>query len=168
MRKLVLVAAVVAMMSTVASAGMAPGSFALGFTRSEAPIGIRYQLAEKIAGDVGIGFASVDKDYTAIRVHIGVPIELLAGDKASFGFRPGFSLVHTSYEDDPVLGEIDATNDMAVHAWLFVNYMLTDNLAVTAAHGIDIQLLDGGEGDDMTNFYSVGGDVFELGWYYWF
>jgi hypothetical protein len=41
-------------------------------------------------------------------------------------------------------------------------------LAVTAAHGIDIQLLDGGEGDDMTNFYSVGGDVFELGWYYWF
>jgi hypothetical protein len=163
MRKLILMAAVVAMMSTAANA-MEPGSIALGWVKNEAPIGIRYVLAEKIAADVGVGFQSFDSDFTRIYAHIGLPIELLAGDRASLAFRPGFTLRNTSFDDE----DLDSTMDFWLHLWLAVYYAATDNFGVTAAHGLDVQILDGGENDSTTDFYSVGANAFEVGWYYWF
>ncbi|MFH1680999.1 MAG: hypothetical protein ABIH26_10185 [Candidatus Eisenbacteria bacterium] len=168
MRKLILLAAVVAMMSTAANA-MEPGSIALGWVKNEAPIGIRYVLAEKIAADVGVGFFSKDMaaenaDYTNIYAHIGLPIELLAGDRASLAFRPGFTLKYTTFENE----DIDATTDFWVHAWLAVYYAATESFGVTAAHGLDIQILDGGAGDNLMDIYSIGANAFEVGWYYWF
>jgi len=166
MRKLVLLTAAVALMSATALAAEV-GSIALGWVKSEAPIGIRYQIAEKIAGDVGIGFQSFDSDITRINVHIGLPIELLAGDRASLAFRPGFTLRNTSY-DEETYNDRDSSMDFYVHAWLAVYYAVTDNFGVTAAHGIDIAVMDGGEADNTTDFYTIGADAFDVGWFYWF
>lgn len=167
MRKLVFLTAMVAMVSTTAFGAMPVGSFALGYVDSDAPIGIRYQIAEKIAGDFGVGFASFDADRTEINVHVGLPIELIAHSRCSLDFRPGFTLMRTSFDSD-TYGDIDATNDMALHGWLVVNVMVTDNFGVNAAHGVDIAITDGGAADNTTNFFSNGSDWTSIGWFFWF
>jgi hypothetical protein len=168
MRKLVLLTAMVALVSATAYAAPAPGSIALGWVKADAPIGIRYQLAEKIAGDIGIGFFSNDAvaenaGSTSFTVHAGLPIELLSGDRASLAFRPGVTVDYTTYEND----DVDAVTDFYVHVWLAVYYAVTDNFGVTAAHGLDIAIEDQGD-DNTTDIYSIAGDAFNVGWFYWF
>ena len=168
MRKFFLLTAMVALMSTTAYAAMPVGSFGLGWVDSAAPIGFRYQIAEKIAGDFGVGFASMDKDQTRINVAFGLPIELLAGDRVALDFRPGFTLNRTSYDEDAWGPDKDATNDMCLHAWLMVHVMLTDNFGVNGAHGLDVEITDGGAADNTTDIMSTSADITRLGWYYWF
>jgi len=167
MRKLILLTAIVAMMSTTAFAAMPVGSIALGWVNMDAPIGIRYQIAEKISGDVGVGFQSTDADRTIINAEIGLPIELIAHNRCSLDFRPGFALKYTSFDED-TWGDIDATTDFTIHGWLVVHYLVTDNFGINAAHGIDIDILDGGEDDSTTNYGSVAGNATSIGWYFWF
>jgi hypothetical protein len=201
MRKLVLLAAVVAMVSTAASAGHPVGSFALGWVDKDAPIGIRYQLAEKIAADVGIGFKSYASDSmyaedfeesdirgaeagrTELVVHIGLPMQLLEHDRCSLDFRPAFTLRYNSFDEDTWFTydddtekkqALDSVMDFYLHGWLAFNIMLTDNLGLNAAHGINVEVL--GEmksgsmtlADGKTNIYSGGFDATEIGLFYWF
>lgn len=173
MRKLILMAAAVAMVSTTAFAAMPVGSFALGWVDQQAPIGIRYQIAEKIAGDVGVGFASFDGGDTEIRVGVGVPIELIAHNRCSLDFRPGFLLTNTS----PDNSDFDSYMDFVVHLWLAFNVMITDNVGLNAAHGVDFMVNGEQTGsvngvnftvDSTTDMMTTAADVTSLGLFFWF
>ena len=176
MRKVVLLLAAAALMTTTAYAAMPVGSMALGWVNSNAPIGIRYQMAEKIAADVGLGVESYDTNRMEFNVHVGVPIEIMAHDRCSLDFRPAVSLYYTSYDEDGPMGNIDNSPiDFVVHGWLSVNVMLTDNFGLNASHGLNISITGDREDADgnvlsegATNFYTVGANATEIGWFYWF
>jgi len=161
MRKLILVTAIVAMMSAPVLAAMPAGSFALGFVDRDAPIGGRYQITDKIAGDAGFGFYIPDTGSKTYTVHLGLPIELLAHARCSFDFRPAITIDITS----PEVG--DSSTDFTLHGWLMANVMLTDNFGLNAGHGLNIYLVDSGN-DTVTNFGTSGKNLTEIGWFYWF
>ncbi|MBN1825354.1 MAG: hypothetical protein JW958_03740 [Candidatus Eisenbacteria bacterium] len=176
MRKVVLLLAAAALMTTTAYAAMPVGSMALGWVNSNAPIGIRYQVAEKIAADVGLGVASYDTNRMEFNVHLGLPIELMANDRCSLDFRPAVSVYYTSYDEDGPFGQVDNSPiDFVVHGWLTVNLMVTDNFGVNASHGLNIEITGDRENEagdvimeGTTDFYTVGAGVTEIGWFYWF
>ncbi|MFH1279253.1 MAG: hypothetical protein ABIK65_12845 [Candidatus Eisenbacteria bacterium] len=170
MRKLVFLTAMVAMITSTAFAAHPAGSLALGWVDWKAPIGVRYQIAEKIAGDIGFGFASYDGGNTEIRVHVGLPIELIGHDRCSLDFRPGVSVDYTSPENE----NVDSWMDLVLHGWLAFNLMITDNLGLNAAHGVDIEINGEQKAGDVvlaestTDFMTTSSDVTNLGLFFWF
>ncbi len=161
MRKIILVAAIAAMVSGAAYAGMPAGSMGFGFVDSDAPIGIRYMMSETMGFDVGVGFASYDGGNTIIRLNAGVPFTLIEHGRCWLDIRPAFSLENIS----PDVG--DSYMNFAIHGWLVANVLLTDNFGIHAASGVSVEMPDNND-DRLTNIVDRGFNATEIGWFFWF
>lgn len=161
MRKIILVAAIAAMVSGTAYAGMPAGSVGFGFVDSDAPIGIRYMVSETMGFDAGVGFASYDGGNTVINLNVGVPFTLIEHGRCWLDFRPAFSLENIS----PDVG--DSVMGFEIHGWLVANVLLTDNFGIHAASGVTIEMPEVA-GDRVTNIVDRGFDATEIGWFFWF
>ncbi|MFN8547573.1 MAG: hypothetical protein U0527_06280 [Candidatus Eisenbacteria bacterium] len=169
MRKLLLASAMVVLGATIASyasAGVTAGTMGLGFISADAPIGGRYVVNEKMALDVGIGFAkqsddsdtkNVDEGTTDFNLNVGVPILMHDAGKAMLWLRPGIGISNTSYDAEGV----DSNTDTSISGLLVVEVPLTDNFTVSAAHGLVINL-------DPTNISTAGLPWTGVGFMYYF
>ncbi len=119
----------------------------VGFTITPA-IGVRQWFTETVGFDAAIGFTSLKAvgspptttldEGTGFAFEIGMPFILKKMDKVNFIARPGFLYGRTTATDKIPTGLPDEfkTTLMSVSGELEVEYMLTDNLSLSAAHGI--------------------------------
>jgi hypothetical protein len=142
MRKTILFAAAMLALSAVSSfAGDL--KYGLGYFRPEAPVGGRVWLNDKTALDAGLGFSydKVDGAADASTGYVfdaGLPFVLASSGSAKFFLRPGFTYASAS----PAVGN-DASQ-FWVSGSFGVEYFMTDNFSVQAAHGLVYKSVDNG------------------------
>lgn len=119
----------------------------IGFTTSPA-IGLRHWLNEKTGLDLAIGFASISTESSppsanldegsGFVLDLGVPFVVKKLDKVNFIFRPGlmYGTATATDKTTATAGNEAKTTLMSFSAELEVEYMLTDNLSISAAHGV--------------------------------
>ena len=149
------------------------GKWGLGYFSSEAPVGVRYWINEKLGVDLGIGFESKDfgdETATSFWFEGGFPYVLMDTDRANFFVRPG--LVFASL-DDRVYG-----NNNLDETWTKITIKLTpgaevffgEHFSLQAAHGIMIDLTTPPDavGDSKTEFNTGAYSISEIGFHFYF
>lgn len=119
----------------------------VGFSVTPA-IGVRQWFTETVGFDAAIGFSSLTAEGsppttkldegTGFAIEIGMPFILKKMDKVNFILRPGLLYGKSTATDKIATGLPDEFEAklMSVSGELEVEYMLTDNLSLSAAHGI--------------------------------
>ena len=133
-------------------------------------IGGRHWFNPQVGVDAGLGYSQVtvdpgDSKWTGFTFDLGLPISLKKlGDNVNFILRPGFQW--GSLEDDSGVPAIKWTG-MAFSGELEVEWMVTDNLSVSAAHGISYNKVedDGSPATEVTTFRTTGGNFMNLGFH---
>ena len=166
MRKLLIASTLLVLSAGIASAAVTAGTIGLGFVNSDAPIGGRYVISEKMAVDVGIGFGKtsddkdtklIDEGTTSLNLDLGLPILMHDAGKAMLWLRPGLAIQNQSYDADGV----DSQTNTSISGLLVVEVPITDNFTVSAAHGLIIDL-------DPTTINTAGFNWTNLGFMYYF
>ncbi len=166
MRKLLIASTLLVLSAGIASAAVTAGTIGLGFVNSDAPLGGRYVINEKMAVDVGLGFGKTadnddtenfDEGSTTINLDFGLPILMHDAGKAMLWLRPGLAIGNTSSDQDGV----DSQTDTSISGLLVVEVPITDNFTVSAAHGLIIDL-------DPTTINTAGFNWTNLGFMYYF
>ena len=156
MKKVLFFTVALSLIATAAMAHDVTGRFGLGFVSTDAPVGGRYWINEKVGIDVGIGFLSEDmgeETESTFVLNGGVPFIFNAmADRVNFLIRPGIQFA--SYE---VGTAIDLTG--ALEFEVFV----TDDFSVSAAHGLAIMMDSPDEGDSTTDFGLLGSNWTSFG-----
>lgn len=195
MKKLVVTVAVATMLLGAVSARAAEGmKGGLGFHAGGTPltgvlsvfgpaggaaptIGARQWFNTTFGGEVAIGFNNVkiepggstgSETFTGFTIDLGLPIILKQMDKVNFIVRPGFTW--GSLEDKDELSVPTVTTKLTligVSGSLEVEYMLTDNVGISASHGIAWASLedDATPSDKITSFATTGSNFTQLGFY---
>ncbi len=136
------------------------GRIGLGFVSSDAPIGGRYWLNEKLGLDAGIGFTSMDTGNdtnTTFVINAGLPIVLQRmNDRVNFYIRPG--LEYTSLENGSTM---DISGDLEFEVFV------TDDFSVSASHGVAVMIVSPDQGDSRTNFGTRGANWTNFGFHYY-
>lgn len=170
MRTLSLAVIALALSASVAGAH-GKGSYAIGFMESDAPVGGRYMLSEKMGLDIGLGFISVDAEDednegrasgdkhlayagTQFVLRAALPIALQSGDKVSLQVRPGLGITSNSPDE----GESDTAIDIS--GLLVAEWMMSNTISISGAHGLRVAL-------DPNNISTVGQGVTHFGVHYW-
>jgi len=162
MKKVLFFTVALSLIATAAMAHDVTGRMGLGFVSTDAPVGLRYWVNEKVGIDAGIGFSSVDmgdETATTFVLNGGVPFIFNAmADRVNFLIRPGIQF--TSYEGGT---GIDLTG--ALEFEVFV----TDDFSVSAAHGIAIDMTnpDDENLDSTTDFGLFGNNWTSFGFHYY-
>ena len=154
------------------------GEFSIGFNNSDAPIGLRYFLGERLAFDVGIGFDSTDlgpENATSWFFEFGLWHILYDYGPTFFFVRPAIAY---SVLDDRVFGEgfLDETwtvFDLELNLGAEVRF--ADRFGVTFQHGIrwsrtslPDELVDEGFDENYSDFHSFGENVTQAGVWFTF
>ena len=166
-RMLSLVALALVVGTGVASAQGATVKGALGFHTTEAPLGIRWWLSDKIALDGALGFGSNEfggETYSNWALDIGLPISLKSWDRVNFMVRPG--LLYLSQEVDLVPGP--GTGDdtqMVLLAELEAEVFLAENFSVSASHGLGIVNTDPANGASTSDWSTFGNNLTNIGFH---
>ncbi len=171
MRTLSLAVIALALSASVAGAH-GKGSYAIGFMESDAPVGGRYMLSDKMGLDVGLGFISIDaEDTTGGRasgnkqlaiagtqfvLRVGLPIAMKTGDKVALHVRPGLGITSTSPEND----NIESDTSIDISGLLVAEWMMSNTISISGSHGLRIAL-------DPNNLGTVGNGVTNFGVHYW-
>ena len=166
MKKVLFFTVALSLIATAAMAHDVTGRMGLGFVSTDAPVGLRYWVNEKIGIDAGIGFQSEEvftgvgdetESQTTFVLNGGVPFIFNAmADRVNFLLRPG--LQFTSYEGGT---GIELTG--ALEFEVFV----TDDFSVSAAHGLAIMMDSPDEGDSTTDFGLFGNNWTSFGFHYY-
>jgi hypothetical protein len=162
MKKVLFFTVALSLIATAAMAHDVTGRMGLGFVSTDAPVGLRYWVNEKIGIDGGIGFSSQDlgeETATSFVLNAGVPfIFNAAGDRVNFLIRPG--LKYSSFE---TYSQIELSG--ALEFEVFV----TDDFSVSAAHGIAIDMTnpDDENLDSTTDFGLFGNNWTSFGFHYY-
>ncbi len=141
------------LLGSVTSAKDLSGAFSLGYFNSDAPVGVRFWLNEKVGVDFGIGFETktvytynqvsreFDKEVAMSRwTDIGIPYVIYPTERANFFVRPGLLI---GMLDDRIngFGAADET------WWVFtgtltpgVEVFFGDNFSLEAGHGFALQI----------------------------
>lgn len=142
---------------------------AIGFHHADAPIGIRAWLndGQSVGLDLGVGFSSKDigSDHeTDVTFDLGLPMLLHTWDQAHFLFRPGV-LYHS--DADLVGDKIERGDVITVAAELEAEIFITENLSVSASHGVAINFVNPADSDseDSTEFSTFGNNVNSIGFH---
>jgi len=156
----------------VSSAMDMTGKWGLGYFSSDAPVGVRYWVNEKVGVDVGLGFDNTDLgDESAMSFwfEIGAPYVLMGTERANFFFRPG--LVYASL-DDRVYGSgtlDDTWTNITIKLTPGAEVFFGEHFSLEAAHGITIDLMSPpGDGDSSTNFGTGAYSITQLGFHFYF
>lgn len=144
----------------------------LGFHNSDAPVGFRHWVSEKMAVDLGIGFSSADagdESLTGFTIDAGLPISLKKWDKVNFMLRPGiqYNTEDVFYDNgvDPISKE--KVNTFGVSGEFEVEVELAENFTVSAAHGLGFssQKLDVSGAESVTGFSTTGNNFTTIGFH---
>lgn len=180
-KALVLLLVVLVALPTMSLAKDLTQKFALGFSTSDAPVGIRYWAAEKVALDLGLGFQSQEvadpegeagetTNTMSFWIDLGVPYKVVDFERAHFFVRPGALI---ALLDDRAYGSggLDET-------WTVINFnlglgaevFLTDQFSVDAMHGFIVRYTSPPDdiGDSTTDFGTFGASITEVGFHFYF
>ncbi|MFO7655104.1 MAG: hypothetical protein R6X25_14995 [Candidatus Krumholzibacteriia bacterium] len=173
-RRIMIMALAAVMVAGVAQAQeMRAGSFSLGFTSDDAPIGVRYFLSDNTAFDVGIGFESEDlgeENASSFWLEAGFWYVLYDYGDSFFFVRPA---VQFASLDDRVFGTggIDDTwSVIDLELNLGAEVRLARNFGLTFQHGLRFtttslpdDAVPGGGEDSFTDFSTFGENVTQAG-----
>lgn len=141
------------------------GKLALGYWNPDAPIGGRYVVSERVALDLGLGFAQFlgDDPTTAdptdtkknLQLHIaaGVPFTVVKRDRVNFFIRPGvlFRFIPTYNQAtgaDPY--EKKSETETEITGILGAEWFATDDLSFSVGHGLKLENRKGVSANDQT------------------
>jgi hypothetical protein len=152
----------------------------VGFAASPT-VGVRHWFSEQMAVDGAIGVTSFTIESNGTKVNestgfsfdAGVPISLKSWDKVNFILRPGIIYATGTAKNPSVT---TPPNELKASAFMFtaefeVEWMVADNLAVSAAHGFGYSSLKIEDNDSPVNeakisgFDTTGGSFTELGFH---
>ncbi len=173
-KKLLLLTAVLVLAFAVTSTAKdLTGRFGLGYYESDAPVGIRYWVNEKIGIDAGIGFQSIDgfmdadgdnTSATNVWFSFGIPYVVYPTERANFMFRPGvlFGIFDEDY--------FDPKTEITIQLHLVAEVFFGDNFSLEAAHGLNILLQTPADddADNLAHFGTVSGSITQLGFHFYF
>ena len=172
LRKITLTALVAVLaLATVAGAAERKGDFALGFSNTDAPVGVRYFTSDKLAVDLGLGFESMDvpsegdtETASNFFVEGGVTYVLYDYMDSFFFLRP--ALMYASY-DELDSGGLDSSFRIALN--LGAEVRLAERFGLTFQHGLAFQSdSPQGDGDSMTTITTFGQNVTQAGVWFTF
>jgi hypothetical protein len=158
--------------ATSASAKDMAKRFGLGFTNSDAPVGVRYFFSPKMGLDVGVGIVSDQQDTgtdketrTGWSARVGLPIVLVpVGDRVNFMFNPSFQ-----YTDPGAYGNGESTTYYTILGSLEFEVFVTGDFSVSAAHGIGVEITSPpGNAQSTTSWGTFGDNVTQFGFHYYF
>lgn len=161
------VVAIAALSATSAFAGDAKSKFALGYFNPAAPVGGRYVVNDKVALDLGLGFAQAEiaddpttttagdsKKNLQFHVEAGIPYTLVSKDKAHFFVRPGIlykSIPTYNMASGATVYTKKSESEIRVSAILGVEYFAADNFSLSVGHGLEYVSTKGVSANAMTN-----------------
>ena len=160
-------------LGTAAEAAERRGAFSLGFSNSDAPVGVRYFTSDKVAIDVGLGFQSTDVEVegatdtetaTNFFVEGGVSYVVYDYMDSFFFVRP--AVFFASYDD---LAPIGLESTFRGELNLGAEVRLAKSFGVTFEHGLAIQSdSPQGDGDSRTTIRTLGQNVTQAGVWFTF
>ncbi len=182
-RILVLTLAVLFLVPAFSSAKDLTGRFGLGYFSSEAPVGARYWVNEKVGLDIGIGFEGINDFYTdtagvtsketatSFWVEVGAPIIVFPSERANFAVRPGVVFAQL---DDRVygLGNYDEKwTQITLSLMPMAEVFFGDHFSLEAGHGIAVNILsqpDALGGESFTDFSTFDASITHIGFHFYF
>ena len=148
------------------------GEFALGFNNSDAPVGARYFVSEKVALDFGVGYESKDlgdESAASMWFEFGVPYVLFDYESSFFFVRPSFSYASL---DDRVYGSGTLDDTWSVTSFrlnLGAEVRLAERFGLTFQHGLGITSTSpAGDGESTSDFSTFGQNATEAGVWFTF
>ena len=166
MKKVLFFTVALSLIATAAMAHDMTGRFGLGFVSTDAPVGGRYWMNEKVGIDVGIGFSSIDggnDTFSDFVLNAVVPLVFNAmADRVNFLIRPGIQFTSGDFAVAAAKG-----TDIQLSGALEFEVFVTDDFSVSAAHGLYIDLMSPDVGDSRTNFGLFGNDWTNFGFHYY-
>jgi hypothetical protein len=160
--------------------GAALNTGPIGFSASPT-VGIRHWFTSQMGGDIAVGFATVSVDNngtttdegSGFAFDLGLPISLKSWDKVNFIFRPGFAYQSATLKDktSPTPPNELKANVYAATGELEVEWMLAENVSISAAHGIAYSSSKLEDNDTPTNelkitgFNTIGANFTQLGFH---
>jgi len=167
MKKALLLIGILGLAATLAGPSMAAkGMWGPGYFDPDAPVGVRFWAADKVALDINIGFMQEKfGNDSAMRfaVDFGVPF-VLAGDKTTMFFvRPGVFFL-----SDPV-NKDDSATTLWVRGSLGVEHFFSDRFSLEVAHGIYFENYDPGikGSDTVSSFGTEAFGISNIGFHYY-
>jgi len=151
-------------------APITPLSFALVEPQAAPTIGVRHWFNGMIGFDLAAGYYQAEikplpEKFTGYTVEAGLPITLKRpSEKVNLILRPGFQW--GSLEDESGTPTIKWTG-MTVSGEFEVEWMVADNLSVSAAHGFGYTRIedDGSPKTEITTFRTTGSSFTNLGFH---
>jgi len=144
MKRLVLIAIVVLLTSSLVSAGdHKPGTIGLGWYSPSAPVGGRVWVSPQIGIDLGLGYAdknALGSDKDRFHVNVGIPVDVVQTDNVNFFIRPGFE-----YQTDNRLVGTEIKATMIITADLGVEWFVSDQFSLSVGHGLQFAQVSGEE-----------------------
>jgi hypothetical protein len=161
------------------------GKWGLGYFSSDAPVGARFWVNEKVGIDIGVGFEATQdmwspdpgtvpeskKTFTSFWVEAGVPFVVFPGDRANFFVRPGGQI---AILDDRAYGtgQLDET-------WTVITLSLTpgaevffgEHFSLEAGHGVALTITsppDAVSSESFTDINTFDASVTYLGFHFYF
>ncbi|HEQ98355.1 MAG TPA: hypothetical protein ENO22_03325 [candidate division Zixibacteria bacterium] len=175
LKKLTIIAiALILVIPVIGNAKDLTGRFSLGYFDSDAPVGFRYWVNDKIGLDLGLGFESVDlgeENGTSFWVEAGVPYVVYPTDRANFFIRPG--VVFASL-DNRVYGSGPLDEKWTVFTILLTpgaEVFFGDHFSLQAAHGFALRITsppDEISDESSTDFSSIAASVTTIGFHFYF
>jgi opacity protein-like surface antigen len=133
-------------------------------------VGGRHWFNSNVGVDAGIGYSQLKVDpntstWTGFTFDLGVPISVKkVNDKVNLILRPGFQW--GSLEDESGTPTVKWTG-MMFSGEFEVEWMVVDNLSVSAAHGFGYSRIedDGSPKTEITSFRTTGSSFTNLGFH---
>lgn len=145
------------------------GKWGLGYFSSDAPVGGRIWLNEKIGLDIGVGFemrdqyvpnpnttgpadAEMKESATSFWFEVGAPIVVMPTERANFFIRPG--VVFAQLDDRTYgTGVLDSRwTQITLLATPGAEIFFGDNFSLTAGHGIAVDILSVPDEDGIPEY----------------
>ncbi len=175
MRKVFVILTLVSLLVTTAALASEytarKGDFALGFNNTDAPLGIRYFMSDKMAIDFGVGLQGTDlgeDTATDFWFDLGFPYILRDFGDTFFFLRPAMTL--GIIDDRNLGGTLDDTwTEFDAALYLGGEVDFSEHFGVTFQQGFGLTSMSPpGDGDSTTDFGTVGQNVTEAGVWFTF
>jgi hypothetical protein len=165
-RKILLTALLTSLFVPLCMAKEMRGKIGIGYYHSEAPIGLRYWFAPKMALDLGFGFESEDlggRRANSYWLEGGIPFVLHESKRANLFLRAGGLLgrIGDGYETHTTLEILGGPG---------VEVFFGNNLSLEVAQGFSVEIVSLTEDFDesLVNFRTTSGNLTRLGFHYYF
>lgn len=178
MKRILFVVLTVAAVAAFAVPALAQDGMKMGFGyfRPQAPIGGRAWINDKMAVDIGLGFANEDvagggkvEKKTSFCVDAGVPYVLVGDEATKFFVRPGIA-VFSSPVFDGGADDWASSKQFWISGTLGVEHWFGKNFSLSAGHGIVYKSIDPGTKNSETSseIVSEALSIASVGFHFYF